>query len=75
MARRAVASSDSFDDVSVAVAERLLDGRREILTLLTGADEQPLDTLVLELGRRHPGLEIEIHPGGQPHYPLLLSAE
>jgi len=71
----AVASSESFEDVAGAVAERLLAGGREILTLLTGADEQPLDALVHELGRRHPGLEIEIHPGGQPHYPLLLSAE
>jgi len=71
----AVASSESFEDVAGAVAERLLAGGREILTLLTGADEQPLDALVHELGRRHPALEIEIHPGGQPHYPLLLSAE
>ena len=71
----AVASSESFDDVAGAVAERLLDGGREILTLLTGADEQPVDALVDELGKRHPGLEIEVHPGGQPHYPLLLSAE
>jgi len=71
----AVASGASFDDVAGAVAEHLLDGGREILTLLTGADEQPLGALVDELRRRHPGLEIEVHPGGQPHYPLLLSAE
>jgi DAK2 domain fusion protein YloV len=71
----AVASGASFDDVAAAVAERLLDGGRELLTLLTGADEQPLDALVEELERRHPGIEIEVHPGGQPHYPLLLSAE
>jgi len=24
---------------------------------------------------RHPELELEVHAGGQPHYPLLLSAE
>ena len=35
----AVASGESFDDVAGAVAEHLLDGGREILTLLTGADE------------------------------------
>ena len=58
-----------------AVAERLLDGGREILTLLTGADEPQLDALVGEIGDRHPDVEIEIHAGGQPHYPLLLSAE
>jgi len=71
----AVASGESFDSVATAVAERLLDGGREILTLLTGADEPELEALVDELEGRHPGIEIEIHAGGQPHYPLLLSAE
>jgi DAK2 domain fusion protein YloV len=71
----AVASGQSFDSVAGAVAERLLDGGREILTLLTGADEPQLQTLVSEIGVRHPDVEIEIHAGGQPHYPLLLSAE
>ena len=71
----AVASGESFDTVAGAVAERLLDGGREILTLLTGAEEPELDALVTDLGARHPEIEIEIHVGGQPHYPLLLSAE
>ena len=71
----AVASGQSFDTVAGAVAERLLDGGREILTLLTGADEPQLESLVGEIGARHPEIEIEIHAGGQPHYPLLLSAE
>ena len=71
----AVASGESFDDVAGAVAERLLDGGRELLTLLTGADEPPLDAARRRARRRHPGIEIEIHAGGQPHYPLLLSAE
>ena len=70
----AVASGPSFDAVAVAVAERLLEGDREILTLLTGADEPALEALVDEIGGRHPEVEIEIHAGGQPHYPLLLSA-
>jgi DAK2 domain fusion protein YloV len=71
----AVASGQSFDAVAGAVAERLLDGGQEILTLLTGVDEPALGTLVGEIGARHPSVEIEIHAGGQPHYPLLLSAE
>ena len=72
----AVASSSSFDIVADAVAERLLDGGgRENLTLLTGADEPELDTFVTGLKARYPGIEPEIHKGGQPHYPLLLWAE
>ena len=35
----------------------------------------PLDGLLDELAERHPELEIDVHEGGQPHYPLLLSAE
>ena len=71
----AVACSDDFDDVAAAVAARLLDGGREVLTLLTGEAEPDLDRLVRRLQEEHPGVELELHPGGQPHYPLLLSAE
>jgi hypothetical protein len=71
----AVASSPDFEAVATAVAERLLDGGREVLTLLTGEDEPELDGLLRLLQERHPTVELDVHPGGQPHYPLLLSAE
>lgn len=71
----AVASDESFDVVAGAVIERLLADGRGFLTLLTGEDEPELDALLGDLEQRHPNLEIEIHAGGQPHYPLLLSAE
>ena len=45
------------------------------LTLLTGEEPPPLDGLLSELESGHPELEVEVHQGGQPHYPLLLSAE
>ena len=71
----AVASGESFDEVADAVAERLLAGGRETLMLLTGADEPALDGLLERLRERHPELELDVHEGGQPHYPLLLAAE
>ena len=71
----AVASSADFEDVAWAVAEKLLAGGREVLTLLTGADEPDLEGFLRRLEERHPGVELEVQPGGQPHYPLLLSAE
>ena len=46
-----------------------------MLTLLTGADEPAVEALVAALEAEHPELELEVHEGGQPHYPLLLSAE
>jgi DAK2 domain fusion protein YloV len=70
-----VAGGDSFDDVAAAVVERLLAGEREVLTLLTGAEEPQLDALIARIGEAHPQVELEVHEGGQPHYPLLVSAE
>ena len=71
----AVASSASFDEVARAVIERLLANGAEVLTLLTGADEPQLDDLLKHLQEAHPAVELDVHPGGQPHYPLLLAAE
>ena len=45
------------------------------MTLLTGADEPELDDLLERIQERHPDLELDVQAGGQPHYPLLLSAE
>ncbi|HWJ33014.1 MAG TPA: DAK2 domain-containing protein [Gaiellaceae bacterium] len=71
----AVAVGDIFDQVAEQVAETLLKEPRMLLTLLTGADAPDLDGLLDRIRERHPELELEVHPGGQPHYPLLLSAE
>jgi fatty acid kinase len=71
----AVAGGESFDDVARAVLERMLAEPRGIVTLLTGEEPPPLDDLLSDLGRRHPELELEVHEGGQPHYPLLIAAE
>jgi DAK2 domain fusion protein YloV len=70
-----VAGGDSFSEVAWAVAARLLDSPRGILTLLTGEEPQPIDGLLSDLAGAHAGLEVEVHDGGQPSYPLLLSAE
>jgi dihydroxyacetone kinase-like predicted kinase len=45
------------------------------MTLLTGADKPELDGVVKRIEEQHPELELDIQAGGQPHYPLLLSAE
>ena len=71
----AVAGGPDFDDVAAAVAERLLEEPRDVMTLLTGADEPVLDGLLQRIQAAHPHLELDVQSGGQPHYPLLLSAE
>jgi uncharacterized protein len=70
-----VAEGESFDEVARAVVERLLAEPREVLTLLRGADAPELGALVADLAERHPELEVDVQDGGQPHYPLLISAE
>ena len=71
----AIAGGPDFEEVAAAVAERLLAEPRGLLTLLKGADEPDLNGLVKRIEELHPGLELDVHDGGQPHYPLLLSAE
>jgi len=71
----AVIASDDLDDVVAEVVERLLSGEREWLAILTGEGAPPLEGLVSSLQEEHPEVAVEIHEGGQPHYPLLLVAE
>jgi len=70
-----VAGGDDFAEVTLVVVGVLLAEPRVLLTLLTGAEPHPLDGLVERLAADHPELEVEVHEGGQPHYPLLLGAE
>jgi len=70
-----VAGGDDFSDVASGVIARLLEQPRALLTLLTGEEPPQLDGLLERLASAHPELEVEVHDGGQPHYPLLLGAE
>jgi DAK2 domain fusion protein YloV len=70
-----VAGGAAFDDVVRSVLERMLAEPRGILTLLTGDGAPDLNGLLSELEATHPELELEVHEGGQAHYPLLLAAE
>ena len=72
---RPVAGGESFDEVAGAVIERLLAGRRELLTVLVGRERPPYEAVLERLAAAHPDVEVDIQDGGQPHYHLLLSAE
>jgi DAK2 domain fusion protein YloV len=49
----------------------------ELLTIFAGADADPADLHVLAsaIKERYPGLEVQMHPGGQPHYRYIISVE
>jgi dihydroxyacetone kinase-like predicted kinase len=71
----AVASGDDLEEVARQVVERVLEGDREFLNILTGEGAPPLEGLVDALQRDHPNVSVDVHDGGQPHYPLLVVAE
>jgi len=70
-----VAGGTSFDTVAASVVDHLLAEPRDVLTFITGQDEPELGPLLARVAEQHPDVELEVHPGGQPHYPLLLAAE
>src|SRR6266516_953627 len=70
-----IAGGDGFEEVARTVVERLLAEPRDVLTMLTGDEKPSVAELVRELEERHPELALDVHEGGQPHYPLLLAAE
>ena len=71
----AVASGDDLAEVALEVVDRVLDGDRGWLGILTGEGAPQMDGLLAAIGSAHPGVDVEVHDGGQPHYPLLVVAE
>jgi DAK2 domain fusion protein YloV len=63
------------DVVAREVLERLLADPAEVLTILLGEDGEGAEGLVAGIRLAHPELEVEVHEGGQPHYPLLFGVE
>lgn len=71
----AVAADDDVTAVALEVVERLLEGERGWLGILTGENAPALDGLLKAVEGSHPDVLVEVHEGGQPHYPLLVVAE
>ncbi|MFC7493443.1 MULTISPECIES: DAK2 domain-containing protein [unclassified Nocardioides] len=73
----AVVGADLFD-VARDVLERLLAGGGELVTIVAGAEdaEGALATrCAAYVEERHPAVDVVVYDGGQPRYPLLMSAE
>jgi uncharacterized protein len=71
----AVAADEDIARVTREVLGRVLDGDRAWLGILTGEGAPELEGVLAEVTRAHPEVEVEVHEGGQPHYPLLVVAE
>ncbi len=65
-------------EAAVALLERLIDDRHhEIVTVIEGEGASAADTRAITewLAGRQPPVAAEVHHGGQPLYPYLLSVE
>lgn len=74
---RVIIASPDLQKVVEAVVSRLLDGDKEILTALLGEADTSDEAreAVEEAVKTFPRVELEVHKGGQPYYPILLGAE
>ncbi len=73
---KVIVASRDLDSVVDEVARTLLNEGREMLTVLLGGDDPAEATRAAEhLKEIHPTAEIDVYNGGQPFYPMLLSAE
>jgi len=72
-----VVIADTPVDAARQVLDRLLAGGGELVTIVTGEGAEPdlVTTLVEELQKTHPEIDIAVHDGGQPRYLLLLGVE
>jgi hypothetical protein len=70
-----VTAGPLLQPVARDVLERLLEHNVDVLTILSGEHAEGVDDLVAFVQEQHPELEVEVHDGGQPHYPLLFGAE
>jgi hypothetical protein len=70
-----VTAGPVLQPVAREVLEQLLEQDADVLTVLAGENAEGVEDLVAFAQEQHPELEIEVHEGGQPHYPLLFAAE
>jgi len=64
-------------DVCSALIEKLIEPQHELVTLIEGDGARVADTRRLSewLDEKHPDVAVEVHHGGQPLYPYLVSIE
>ena len=70
-----VTAGPTRDPVAREVVDLLSQADPEVLTILLGEEAGDTDAFVDAIRTAHPELEVEVHEGGQPHYPLLFGAE
>jgi fatty acid kinase len=72
-----VAVAASAEEVAITTLDRLVTDDHELVTLIHGEGASAAEVEVLRdwLQVARPGVEVEVHDGGQPLYPFLFGAE
>ena len=70
-----VASGVELEPVAMDVLARLVGDGADVLTVLVGDGAGEPDGVLESIRAAHPEVEVEVHEGGQPHYPLLFAVE
>lgn len=70
-------STNDIEVTSLETIKRMIDEDSEIITLISGEDMEVelVERLVEQLEEIYPDVDVEVHEGGQPVYPLLISVE
>ncbi len=65
--------------MSALVVDRLLRSGGELVTLVTGGRRDAARRAGRRVRRRlrrdHPGVDLVVYDGGQPHWPLIVGVE
>lgn len=72
-----VVAGDSVSETCLNLLEKYNLEERERVTFFYGTDltEQEANRIAEIVQQKYPNHEIELHSGGQPHYPLIMSLE
>jgi DAK2 domain fusion protein YloV len=72
-----VAIGSTMVVAATQLLDQLLSGNGELLTVITGnlASARATEEIIAYMADKHPDVEVEVHPGGQPLYPFLFGVE
>jgi dihydroxyacetone kinase-like predicted kinase len=64
-------------DAATSLLDRVISDRSELVTMLTGVESDDATTAAITewVGEHYPGVDVEVHDGGQPLYPYLFGVE
>ena len=72
-----VAIGSTMVIAATQLLDQLLSSNGELLTVITGnlATARATEEIIAYMADKHPDVEVEVHPGGQPLYPFLFGVE